>query len=387
MPVGSVVQAAVSAPKAATAGAAMLRKGSSGPEVLALQQALASAGFNPHGFDGKFGPKTEAALLAFQRSKGIIVDGKAGPQTWGALRGTSPTATPTAAPANPAEPTLKIGSKGPQVLGLQKALLTAGFNPRGLDGSFGPKTEAALMAFQRSTGLPATGSTGADTWAALRIAAPEVPPLSGPAPGSGTGPKGALIPPNSKVLVVGDSHTRGQFGLSLESQLRGSGMTVSTYASGGRSAKHWVKGHVSAGAGFRIDTATPGAKSASGSGQHAFEPLEEIIRREKPAVLVMADGSNALGEGGGAAVARVKALAEQYGVKLIWVGPPEMRKFKTEESYYQALRANLGSSVPVIDSRAATKAAAAAGLGDGVHFSGNAAKEWALAVSRQLTGT
>src|SRR3954465_956346 len=65
----------------------MLHEGSKGPEVLALQKALAAAGFNPHGFDGSFGPKTKAALIAFQRVGGIVVDGRAGPQTWKALKG------------------------------------------------------------------------------------------------------------------------------------------------------------------------------------------------------------------------------------------------------------------------------------------------------------
>jgi cell wall-associated NlpC family hydrolase len=90
----------------------MLRRGSSGPAVVNLQKALAAAGFNPHGFDGKFGPKTEAALLAFQKSAHITVDGKAGPQTNAALRarlgvGPAPTNAPasnTSAPGGAARP-------------------------------------------------------------------------------------------------------------------------------------------------------------------------------------------------------------------------------------------------------------------------------------------
>jgi peptidoglycan DL-endopeptidase LytE len=77
------------APRTNSAGG-MLQKGSKGPQVLALQKALAAAGFNPHGLDGSFGPKTQAALLAFQRAAGIVVDGKAGPQTWNALRNWKP---------------------------------------------------------------------------------------------------------------------------------------------------------------------------------------------------------------------------------------------------------------------------------------------------------
>ncbi len=63
----------------------MLRLNSSGPEVTALQQALQAAGFSPGAIDGSFGPGTEAAVLAFQRSEGIAADGVVGPNTASAL--------------------------------------------------------------------------------------------------------------------------------------------------------------------------------------------------------------------------------------------------------------------------------------------------------------
>jgi putative chitinase len=65
--------------------------------------------------------------------------------------------------------TLQIGSSGPQVEQLQRALAAAGFNPGGTDGSFGPATKAALMAFQAKHGLRADGSIDPATAAALGI--------------------------------------------------------------------------------------------------------------------------------------------------------------------------------------------------------------------------
>jgi membrane-bound lytic murein transglycosylase B len=46
-------------------------------ERVALQQLLTLAGFDSGGADGKIGPKTIAAIKAFQRSKGLLTDGYA----------------------------------------------------------------------------------------------------------------------------------------------------------------------------------------------------------------------------------------------------------------------------------------------------------------------
>ena len=63
---------------------------------------------------------------------------------------------------------LSLGSAGAQVQLLQLALRRAGFDPGALDGAFGPRTAAALRAFQRANGLAADGIAGARTHAALR---------------------------------------------------------------------------------------------------------------------------------------------------------------------------------------------------------------------------
>jgi peptidoglycan L-alanyl-D-glutamate endopeptidase CwlK len=64
----------------------VLKAGSTGPDVNNLQQRLKDLGFDPNGVDGNFGPGTKAALIAFQKSKGLIADGVAGPQTMAALQ-------------------------------------------------------------------------------------------------------------------------------------------------------------------------------------------------------------------------------------------------------------------------------------------------------------
>jgi len=64
----------------------VLKKGSSGPDVLTLQSTLKQLGFDPHGVDGMFGPGCEAAVIAFQQSKGLTPDGIVGPATMAALQ-------------------------------------------------------------------------------------------------------------------------------------------------------------------------------------------------------------------------------------------------------------------------------------------------------------
>jgi len=56
------------------------------PEVVRnIQRALEAAGIDTGGVDGIYGPKTTAAVAAFQRVRGLVVDGEVGPQTARAL--------------------------------------------------------------------------------------------------------------------------------------------------------------------------------------------------------------------------------------------------------------------------------------------------------------
>ena len=59
-----------------------LQRGSSGAWVTQLQQVLAAKGYNVGNIDGKYGPITEAAVIAFQRESGLVADGIVGQKTW-----------------------------------------------------------------------------------------------------------------------------------------------------------------------------------------------------------------------------------------------------------------------------------------------------------------
>jgi putative peptidoglycan binding protein len=82
-----------------------------------------------------------------------------------------PAATPTARPAITVSPktTLRRGDDGLAVRTLQRALRRLGFAV-GVDGVFGPKTEEAVIAFQRAHALSADGVLGAQSARALNSA-------------------------------------------------------------------------------------------------------------------------------------------------------------------------------------------------------------------------
>jgi len=127
----------------------ILRRGATGPDVVRLQRAL---GINA---DGIFGRNTERAVLAFQRSHGILVDGEVGPQTWGTMGAGSRGHTGTII--------LRLYDRGPAVAEVQRALGIPA------DGDYGPVTVRAVRAFQARHGLFVDGQVGPHTSAALHV--------------------------------------------------------------------------------------------------------------------------------------------------------------------------------------------------------------------------
>lgn len=72
----------------------------------------------------------------------------------------------------PVKPTLRKGSSGSYVVELQQDLIALHYDlsPYGADGKFGAKTETAVKAFQKDSGLTADGIVGPKTWDALDAA-------------------------------------------------------------------------------------------------------------------------------------------------------------------------------------------------------------------------
>lgn len=82
-----------------------LKSGSTGDDVSKLQKYLNDTQNSGLAVDGKFGPATEAAVKAFQTSKGLTSDGIVGPNTLASINNTSTnnqSNTNTNTPENPA---------------------------------------------------------------------------------------------------------------------------------------------------------------------------------------------------------------------------------------------------------------------------------------------
>jgi len=139
-------------------GQPTIAPGATGEVVRRLQRALRRTPNPGLAVDGVFGPSVETAVRVFQQGAGLAVDGVVGSLTWAAL--------PDGGPM----PTLRQGSVGEVVGGLQRLLENAApsqwtTTPGAIDGSFGPHTEASVKAFQTWGGVAADGVVGDQTWA------------------------------------------------------------------------------------------------------------------------------------------------------------------------------------------------------------------------------
>jgi len=128
-----------------------LSTGSTGPAVIALQQALH---ITPA--DGMYGPITASAVMALQRAHHLTPSGVVDAPTWAAL---------LPAPPSPLLPfrtqVLQMGAQGAAVAALQTALHIPS------DGSFGPQTYGAVLALQRARHLIVSGVVDASVWTSL----------------------------------------------------------------------------------------------------------------------------------------------------------------------------------------------------------------------------
>jgi peptidoglycan hydrolase-like protein with peptidoglycan-binding domain len=139
----------------------MLVPGARGPAVRALQCFLNDADYGPVAVNGTYGAQTRAAVKHVEDTldgaparPGRIDDGM-----WVLVISRSMGLEP-----------LRLGSSGPEVVTLQRALRAAGATLP-VDGHFGARTQAAVRAFQEANSITVDGVVGDETHAFLKSGA------------------------------------------------------------------------------------------------------------------------------------------------------------------------------------------------------------------------
>lgn len=209
-----------------------LRLGSTGQNVRTLQTRLIELGWMDGKADGTYGGATEAAVIAFQKkTSGLWDDGVAGPDTLKALY--SDSAAKSSSPVSSIGETLENGSEGDAVRALQKRLKELGYLSGSVDGSFGPSTLSAVIAFQGNNGLNADGKAGTATLNALYSST--AVSASGGSSGGGSSGSSSSGSSSSSTTTLKEGDT-GDAVKKLQRQLKTlgyySGSVDGTYGSG-----------------------------------------------------------------------------------------------------------------------------------------------------------
>ncbi len=152
---------------ASTSDSTYIKLNSSGSAVKDLQTKLQKLGFYSAELTGNCGPKTVAAIKAFQEKYGLTADGVAGPTT---LAKIDAVYNAQGSSSSSGSSGLKLGSTGKEVSALQTDLTTLGFYWAQITGNFGEKTETAVKRFQEENGLTVDGVAGKKTLDAIAAA-------------------------------------------------------------------------------------------------------------------------------------------------------------------------------------------------------------------------
>lgn len=125
---------------------ATIRKNSKGDLVWVAQYLTGSDTVNTSA--GNFTDAFAVDVEKWQKAHGLTADRIIGPDTWTSIVQSAPT--------------VRYGSKGNAVSAVQ--LLLGGLD---VDGDFGRKSKAAVIAYQSANGLAADGIVGIKTWSSL----------------------------------------------------------------------------------------------------------------------------------------------------------------------------------------------------------------------------
>lgn len=197
----------------------------------------------------------------------------------------------------------------------------------------------------------------------------------------GPSPSGGQVKSGSNVLVIGDSHTAGPFGDELDRLLRAKGANVHTVGSSGATADSFItgKGTTNGFSDHKVNGQTQ--KTAA----HATPKLEELINEDKPDTIIVNLGANFRGAGPSGIkkqVDEIGEIAKKHGIKITWVGPPTTRQDESNRSSLQKFDEDMKAAVAPYGSYVSSAPFTPKySGGDGIHYSGDAARQWAAGVA------
>ena len=142
-----------------------LKLNSQGTKVSQLQTDLKQLGYYYAEITGNFGAKTEAAVKAFQKAKGLTADGVAGTKTLNAIAAAVDKAGGSSSGSSSTN--MKLGSTGAAVSALQQNLTTLGYYYGDVTGHYGNLTQQAVKKFQKAKGLTQDGVASTSTLNAI----------------------------------------------------------------------------------------------------------------------------------------------------------------------------------------------------------------------------
>ncbi|MEG3986746.1 peptidoglycan-binding protein [Microcoleus sp. S28C3] len=202
-----------------------LRFGDRGATVDLIQRQLKALGYFEGGVDGKFRERTLYAVTRFQQDYNLVSDGCADTATLTAIDFQMRQAEITSwteedDPQSNAEDFLELGDRGRQVEFVQRRLQELGYYRSQIHGWFDRPTQAALIRFQRDSGLFGTGSVDRSTRSALRQgnrqAAAPVPQITAGLRRGDTGPAVRQLQSSLRSRGKNPGPVNGVFGAETE---------------------------------------------------------------------------------------------------------------------------------------------------------------------------
>ena len=161
----------------------ILKEGSTGLDVITLQEKLRLVKVYFGSITGSFGPETTEAVKSFQTQNNLPVTGIVDTYTWDLLVSKTSDSFVANTLAEPAmktlatnsfestgvlsRPTLRLGDSGQDVKELQQILTELMYYQGPTDGIFGSSTNIAVRKFQTNNRLTSDGIVGRNTWSAL----------------------------------------------------------------------------------------------------------------------------------------------------------------------------------------------------------------------------